>query len=85
MFKKILAGLGILVILLITSLIVLPIIFKDDIVQLVKDGANDNLNALVNFGDFDPVLNGVGNPRRRRIVFDDIPDLVVKGPTPRVW
>ena len=53
MVKKILAVISILVILLITSLIVLPVIFKDDIVQLVKDGANDNLNALVNFGDFD--------------------------------
>ncbi|HIA35327.1 MAG TPA: AsmA family protein [Flavobacteriales bacterium] len=53
MVKKILAVFGILIVLLVASLIVLPIIFKDDIVQIVKDAANDNLNAIVNFGDFD--------------------------------
>jgi len=53
MIKKILTGLSILIVLLLASIIVLPIIFKDDIVQIVKDTANDNLNAVVNFGDFD--------------------------------
>ena len=47
---------GILIVLLITSIIVLPIIFKDDIIQAVKEAANDNLNAQVDFGDFDVSL-----------------------------
>src|SRR5690606_32981608 len=34
-------------------LIAAPFIFKDKIVALVKEQANANLNATVNFGDFD--------------------------------
>jgi len=47
---------GILIVLLITSIIALPIIFKDDIIQAAKDAANENLNAEVDFGDFDVSL-----------------------------
>src|SRR3990172_669936 len=51
--KKIFIGLLILIVLLASAAIILPIIFKDDIVQLVKDEANNNLNAKVEFGNFD--------------------------------
>ena len=56
MFKKILLVFGIIFVLLITSIIVLPVIFKDDIIVAVKEAANDNLNAEVDFGDFDVSL-----------------------------
>ena len=56
MIKKIFMVFGILIVLLITSIIVLPIIFKDDISHAVKEAANDNLNAQVDFGDFDVSL-----------------------------
>lgn len=50
LIAKILGGLVFLVLLL---LVLVPVIFKDNLVQLVKDEANKNLNATVNFGDFD--------------------------------
>ncbi|MBL4652736.1 MAG: AsmA family protein, partial [Flavobacteriales bacterium] len=51
--KKVLKIVGVVFILLIAAIVVLPIIFKDDIIQLVKDEANNNLNATIDFGDFD--------------------------------
>jgi len=56
MIKKIFIVFGILIVLLVTSIIVLPIIFKDDIVQAAKNAANDNLNAKVDWGEFDVSL-----------------------------
>ncbi|MBL4656783.1 MAG: AsmA family protein [Flavobacteriales bacterium] len=56
MIKKFFIGFGILIVLLIASIVLLPIIFKDDIIQAAKDAANDNLNAQVDFGDFDVSL-----------------------------
>ncbi|MCB0429043.1 MAG: AsmA family protein [Flavobacteriales bacterium] len=53
MIKKIFIILGVLIALVLGAIIVLPIVFKDNIVQAVKDAANDNLNATLNFGDFD--------------------------------
>jgi hypothetical protein len=50
LIAKILGGLVFLVLIL---LVLVPVIFKDNLVQLVKDEANKNLNATVNFGDFD--------------------------------
>jgi hypothetical protein len=50
--KRILIGLLALVLLVLAALIIVPVIFKDDIVKLVKDEANKNLNARVEFGDF---------------------------------
>jgi hypothetical protein len=44
-------GISLLVIILILALV--PIIFKDKIVTIVKEQANKNLNAKVDFGDFD--------------------------------
>lgn len=38
---------------LLIAVIALPFIFKDKLVQIVKDEVNNNLNAKVEFGDFD--------------------------------
>lgn len=51
--KKVLKVLGILLVLLLAAIVLLPIIFKDNILQKVKDEANNNLNAKVDFGEFD--------------------------------
>ena len=51
--KKILKIVGIIFVFLIALIIALPIIFKGKIVEIVKEEANNNLNAKVNFGDFD--------------------------------
>jgi vacuolar-type H+-ATPase subunit H len=47
-------GISLLVIILLLALI--PVIFKGKIVAIVKEQANKNLNAAVNFGDFDVSL-----------------------------
>ena len=51
MLKKLLAVIAVLFILIIASAIVLPIIFKDDIIAIVKEEANNNVNARLDFGD----------------------------------
>jgi hypothetical protein len=51
--KKILKYFGFTLLFLITLIILLPIIFKGKIVEIVKEEANNNLNAKVDFGDFD--------------------------------
>ncbi len=51
--KRVLYVLLALFVLLIGSAIVLPIVFEDDIVRMVKKQANKNLNAKVDFGDYD--------------------------------
>lgn len=53
MIKKVFKWLGILLLVLIIAAVALPIVFKDKIVQRVKDETNKNLNAKVDFGDFD--------------------------------
>lgn len=53
MIKKILKVLGILLVLLLAAIVVLPIIFKDDIIAKAKEEINNNVNAKVDFGDFD--------------------------------
>jgi len=53
MIKKILKYFGFTLFFLIALIILLPIIFKGKIVDMVKEQANNNLNAKVNFGDFD--------------------------------
>lgn len=45
--KKLLKILGVVVLLLVTAIIVLPIVFKDDIKQAMDDAVNENLNAKV--------------------------------------
>src|SRR4051812_31353096 len=53
---RILKWTGISLAILILLLILLPIIFKGRIIAIVKEQANKNLNAKVNFGDFDVSL-----------------------------
>ncbi len=54
--KRILKWTGITFLVLIIGVIAAPFIFKDKLVQLVKDQANKNLNAKVDFGAFDLTL-----------------------------
>lgn len=56
LFKRILKWTGITFLLLIIFIVAAPFIFKDKIVQIVKDEANKNLNAKVDFGEFDLTL-----------------------------
>jgi hypothetical protein len=51
--KKIVKIFGIVILFLIVLIIALPVIFKGKIVEKVKEEANNNLNAIVNFGEFD--------------------------------
>ena len=51
--KKLLKVIGILLLLFLGILIVAPMIFKDDIVKIVKEEANNAVNAKINFGEFD--------------------------------
>jgi hypothetical protein len=51
--KKFLKWTGISLLILIVLLISLPFLFKGKLIQLAKDEANNNLNAKVDFGDFD--------------------------------
>lgn len=51
--KRILIGFGVLVLLFIGALIAAPFLFKDEILAAVKQAANDNLNAKVDFSDVD--------------------------------
>lgn len=52
MLKKIFLVVLVLFILFIGTAIVLPIVYKDKIIALVKEEANKNLNAKVDFGNF---------------------------------
>jgi hypothetical protein len=53
MMKKTLKYFGFTLLFLIALIILLPIIFKGNIVEMVKEEANNNLNAKVEFGEFD--------------------------------
>ena len=53
LFRRIIKWSGITLLLIIVLLIAAPFIFKDKIVAIVKEQANNNLNAKVDFGDFD--------------------------------
>ncbi len=53
MIKKILIGFLILIVVLVAAVAAIPFFFKDEIVEKVKEIANENLNAKVDFGDFD--------------------------------
>lgn len=54
--KRIFKWTGITFLVLLILVIAAPFIFKDKLVQLVKDEANKSLNAKVDFGDFDLTL-----------------------------
>ena len=58
MFKKLLTVFAVFFVLIIGSAIVLPVLFKDDIIALVKEEANNNLNAKLDFGDIGLSLFG---------------------------
>jgi hypothetical protein len=51
--KKFLKIFGFIILFLIILIISLPFIFKGTIIEKVKEEANNNLNATVNFGEFD--------------------------------
>src|ERR1700742_1751084 len=53
LLRRILKWTGISLLIILLLLIAAPFIFKDKIVALVKEEANANLNAKVDFGDFD--------------------------------
>mgnify|MGYP000849696865 CR=1 FL=1 len=53
LFRRILKWTGITLLLIIILLVTAPFIFKDKIVGIVKEQANANLNAKVDFGAFD--------------------------------
>lgn len=50
--KKFLIAFAVLIGLLLAAIIVLPVVFKDDIVSVVKEEANNAVNANIDFGDF---------------------------------
>lgn len=54
--KRILATLGIIVVLLILAAILIPILFSDKIEAAVKEEVNKNINATVNWGEWDITL-----------------------------
>ena len=51
LFKRLVKWTGITFFLLIILIILLPILFKDEIVQFIKDEANASLNAELDFGE----------------------------------
>ncbi|MBL7956125.1 MAG: AsmA family protein [Flavobacteriales bacterium] len=51
--KRILLTLGILILLLLGAAILIPILFKDKIEAAVKKEVNNNINAVVDWGDWD--------------------------------
>lgn len=53
LLRRILKWTGILLLLLLLFIIAAPFIFKDKIIAKVKEEANNNLNAKVDFGPFD--------------------------------
>lgn len=53
MMKKMLIGLGIVLLLLVGAAIAVPMLFKDKIVAAVKDAANESLTARLDFSDVD--------------------------------
>ncbi|MBP6757260.1 MAG: hypothetical protein KA210_14055, partial [Bacteroidia bacterium] len=54
--KRILKWSGITFLVLLVVIIIAPFLFKDKLIQLVKEEANKSLNAKVDFGDFDLTL-----------------------------
>lgn len=51
--KKVVIILTVLIVIILGSAVILPIVYKDKIVAMVKDEVNKNINAKVDFGDFD--------------------------------
>ncbi|MCX7862862.1 MAG: AsmA family protein [Bacteroidales bacterium] len=53
MLRKIVKIVGIVLIVIVIAIVSIPFLFKDKIVQMVKEEINNNLNAQVNFDDFE--------------------------------
>ncbi len=53
MVKKILKFLGIFIAVILVLLLTLPFLFKDTIIEKIKEEANNNVNAKIDFGEFD--------------------------------
>ena len=51
--KKLLIVFGILIVLLIAAILIVPIVLKEPITKAVKEQANANLNATIDFKDVD--------------------------------
>jgi hypothetical protein len=51
--KRILLTLGILIVVLLAAAVILPIVFKDKIEAAVKEQVNKNVNAVVEWGEWD--------------------------------
>lgn len=51
--KKVLIGLGVFILLLVVALIAVPFLFKDKINARIKEEVNKQLNAKVDYADFD--------------------------------
>lgn len=51
--KKVLIGVAVVLALLLVALISIPFLFKDKIIALIKDTANEQLNATLDFKDVD--------------------------------
>lgn len=51
--KRILITLGVLIVLLLAAAVILPIVFKDKIEAAVKSEVNKNINAVVDWGEWD--------------------------------
>lgn len=56
LFRRILKWTGITFLVLIILIIAAPFLFKKQIIQFAKDAANKELNAKINFGEFDLTL-----------------------------
>ena len=56
LWKRILKWSGITFLVILIALILIPILFKSQIIQLIKDEANASLNATLDFGDADLTL-----------------------------
>ena len=54
--KKLLKILGLALLLVLICLIIIPFLFKDELVQIIKDNVNASVEAKVDFGDFDLTL-----------------------------
>lgn len=54
--KRILITVGLLIVLILAAAVILPIVFKDKIEAAVKDEVNKNINATVDWGEWDITL-----------------------------
>ena len=51
--KKALIIVGVILVLLISAMIAIPYLFRDQIIQFVKDDANKNIIATLDFDDME--------------------------------